>query len=102
MTRTFEKSERGRKGREIPKLAVEFQFKGVDGTPVRDREDLPASSDIGPGDELEIRYFPDEEKSARVAGTESGVWPLIFFGTLLATAGAVWNIAREANAPVGR
>ena len=63
---------------------------------------MPASTALSPGDELEIRYFPGEEKSARVAGTDSGVWPLIFFGTLLAAAAAVWNIAREANAPVGR
>ena len=87
-------------GRTVTKKAVEFSYENADGRKVREREDFPISSEFKRGDTFEVRYFPDDENSARVAGTDSWLWPVVFFGALIAMAAAVWNIAKEADQPI--
>jgi len=88
----------GRRGRRIPKLEVEFNYKDSEGQQTQAKQVLNTSWEPNEAG-VQVRYFQGVEGSERIKGSTSSIPLYIFAACLIAMGYYLFKFYREANEP---
>ena len=97
LVRVYETTERGRRGRTIHKLAVEYEFKGSDGVVRKESDTISVDAPRPAGPTVAVQYLDGEAGRSRLAGNTQKFWLMIFFGSLAFIGYKIFKLVREAK-----
>lgn len=81
-------------------LRADYEFTDATGKTVAAHEQLPLGFPITIDERVTLEYFPDVNNSARLTGRQNWLAIIVFVGSLLAIAGGLTWLIREANRPI--
>lgn len=94
LVRAYETIERGRRGRETQKIAVEYQFPDAGGQR-KETDTLSIDEAVPTGPTVAVEYLSGSAGSSRLAGNGQKFWLFVFFGSLAFAGFKVFQIVRE-------
>ena len=97
LVRTYETTERGRRGRTTEKLVVEYEFKGSDGASRKESDKVDIDAPPPAGKTVAIQYLDGSPGSSRLAGNTQKFWLIVFFGALAFFAYKIFRLVRESR-----
>ena len=100
ITRTFDTYSRGRRGRRIPKLGIEYRYTAANGELYDETEYVSPGYAVPADNQLVVQYRPGVENSSRISGTGNTFWVFIFFGCVAWLAYSGFKLYREASEAV--
>jgi hypothetical protein len=83
-------------------LRADYEFADAAGNTLAAHEQLPLGFPILIDERVSLEYLPDIGNSARLTGRQNWLAIIVFVGSLLAIAGGLAWLIREANQPLSR
>ncbi|MCA9081312.1 MAG: hypothetical protein KDA58_12185 [Planctomycetaceae bacterium] len=97
------KERRGRRIKrtvEVPKLAISYQYADASGSTVHGEAMADPDANFEPGQTIAVQYLDGVDDSERIVALTS-LWSVYaFLGSLAVMGYFIWQMAREANAPI--
>lgn len=83
-------------------LRADYEFADAAGNTLAAHEQLPLGFPIAINERVSLEYLPGINNSARLTGRQNWLAIIVFVGSLLAIAGGLTWLIREANRPIAR
>lgn len=98
LVRVYETEERGRRGRRVDKLAVEYQFKDAgDGTIRKETDTLSINSPRPTGKTVPVQYMSGTPDRSRIKGHSNQIAVIIFLACTAFFGFKIFQLVRESK-----